>query len=72
MEALQYDLVLPRDFHQFSLASLPVQALLDTKLSLRHRRCRLGGCGNGALVVDEMGVCMRDALWVLKDIGHLL
>ena len=81
LETLQDHLILPSDFHKFSLARLPIETLFEWKNSSawHSSHAHAGHTLGGLRVVrvhhvhlGEMGVGMGDALGVLQDVGHLL
>lgn len=73
LKALEDDLVLPCDLHEFTLACLPVQTLFVSNLGKRDGLLLLGRHGRAlAHLAHEVSVGVRDTLRVLQDVGHLL
>ena len=75
LETLEDDLVLAGDFHKFAFARLAVEALFEKEGGLAtlavHRDC-LRLLHGGALHGRQVRVRVRDPLWVLQNIRHLL
>lgn len=76
LQAFEDDLVLSRDFHEFSLARLSVQTLFELQVcSARHIRELLGLSDTALARVArhriQVSVRVRDAIWVLENVGHL-
>lgn len=76
LQTLKDHLILPGDFHELSLARLPIETLFEWKSSsagyASHTHGLLGGLWVVHVHLGEMGVGVGDALGVLQDVGHLL